>query len=120
MKININYNVIFIALILILTSFPIFTVAKNVNDYEQLSINYSFDHPMIEQIMIEDSPYTRINIQDLSSSGNCGEPRLPSAGAYILLPQGTTVEDITVNSRGELLGSGFNVEPVGKMIPISK
>ncbi len=119
-KIDMNYNVIFIALILILTSFPIFTVAQNVNDYEQISLTYSFEQPIIEQIMIGSNVYTRITIQDLSASGNCGEPRLPSDGAYILLPQGTMVDDITVKSEGKLLGSGFNVEPVGKMIPISK
>ncbi len=120
MKNNINYNVIFIALILVLTSFPIFTVAKNVNDYEQLSISYSFEQPIIEQIMIGNNAYTRITIQELSASGNCGEPRLPSSGAYLLLPQGTMVNDITVESEGKFLGSGFIVEPVGKMIPISK
>jgi hypothetical protein len=103
-----------------LASIPIFSAANNVSDYEQLSITYSFNQPIIEQIMIGDNSYTRITIQDLSTSGNSGEPRLPSGGAYLLLPQGTTIDDINVKSEGELLGSGFNIEPVGEMIPITK
>jgi len=119
-KTKINHNVIIIAIILMITSFPIFTVAENVNEYEKLSITYSFEQPIIEQVITGNKAYTRITIQDLSTSGNYGEPRLPSGGAYILLPQGTTVDCITVKSEGEFLGSGFKVEPVGKMIAISK
>jgi hypothetical protein len=117
---NINYYPILIAVILLCTSFSIFTVAKNINSYEQISMTYSFDQPIIKQIMIGNDAFTRITIQDLSASGNSGEPRLPSSGAYILLPQGTIVDEVTVESEGKLLGTGFNVEPIGKMLPISK
>jgi hypothetical protein len=117
---NINFSSILIATILLLAPFSIFSGAENVNDYEQLKLTYSFEAPIIEQIMIDDTDYTRITIKDLSTSGNCGNPRLPSGGANILLPQGTIVDDITVEGESEFLGSGFNVEPVPEMIPISK
>jgi len=117
---NINFISIIIAFILLLTSFSIFTVAQNVNGYEQLLMTYSFESPIIEEIMIDNDPYTRITIEGLSASGNFGNPRLPSDGAYILLPQATSVDDITVRSESKFLGSGFKVEPVGESIPISK
>jgi hypothetical protein len=117
---NINFSSILIAFILLLASFSIFTVAQNVNDYEQLTMTYSFETPIIEQIMIDYTEYVRITIQGLSASGNWGNPRLPSGGANILLPQGTSVDDIIVEGECEFLGSGFTVEPVPEMIPISK
>ena len=119
-KNNINFSSILIVVILLLASFSIFTVAKNVSYYEQLSMIYSFEPPIIEEIMIDNDAYSRINIEGLSTSGNCGNPRLPSDGAYILLPQGTSIDDITVSSESTFLGAGFKVEPIGEMIPISK
>ena len=116
---NINFISIIIAFILLFTSFSIFTVAQNLNDYEQLSITYSFKSPIIEEIMIDNEAYNRITIEGLSASGNFGNPRLPLDGAYILLPQGTTLDDITVSSESTYLGSGFKVEPLSEMIPIS-
>ena len=117
---NINFCSILIVFILILTTFSTITVAKNVNDYEQLSIAYSFETPIIKEIMIENDAYTRITIEGLSASGNYGNPRLPTGGAYILLPQGTCLDNIIVDGESKFLGSGFNVEPVGELIPISK
>jgi len=117
---NINLNSILIAFILLLASFSIFSVAQNVNNYNQISMTYSFESPVIEEIMIDNDAYTRITIEGLTASGNCGNPRLPSDGAYILLPQGTSLDFITVNSESNYLGSGFKVEPIGEMIPISK
>jgi hypothetical protein len=116
---NINFLSIIFVNILLLTSFSIFSVAENVKDYEQLSMIYSFETPIIEEITIDDNDYTRITIKNLSSSGNCGNPRLPSDGANILIPQGTRVDEVTVRSDSTFLGSGFNVEPVKEMIPIS-
>ena len=100
---NINFSSILIAFILLLASFSIFSVAQNVNDYEQLSMTYSFEAPILEQIMINNDAYTRITIEGLSASGNCGNPRLPSDGAYILLPQGTRLDDIKVSSESIFL-----------------
>jgi hypothetical protein len=117
---NINFLSIIIASILLLTSFSIFSVAENVNSYEKISMTYSFEAPILEQITIDNDDYTRVTIHGLSASGNFGNPRLPSDGAYILLPQGTSLEDITAESNSIFLGSDFKVEPIGEMIPISK
>jgi hypothetical protein len=117
---NINLMSIIIVFILMLTSFSIFTAAQKINEYDHLSIIYSFESPIIEEIMIDNDDYIRITIEGLSTSGNCGDPCLPSDGANILLPQGTSLDDITVSSESKYLGSGFKVEPVGEMIPISK
>jgi len=119
-KLNFNIKAILTALILLLTSFSVFAVADNQISYDQITVTYSFETPTIKEVTIGDGVYDRVTIQGLSASGNSGEPRLPVGGAYILLPQGTSLDDINVISESVFLGSGFNVEPVGQMIPISQ
>jgi len=96
----------------------VFAFANNENSADQFSVKYSFGIPVLENVEIGDTIYDKVILQDAPFSGNAGEPRLPMRGAYILIPQGKKVNDITV-THGEriCLGSGFNVEPVG--VPFS-
>jgi len=104
----------------LLTSFSVFVVAERQTCSGQITLSYSFETPVIEKIEIGDDVYDRVNMSDAPCGGNPGEPRLPGKGAYILLPQGTKVNEIKVTPGERVcLGNGFMVEPVGKGVPLS-
>lgn len=105
----------------LLTSFSAFVVADRESNCNQVTIIYSFEMPFIRNIEIGSSIYDQVVMQDSPCGGNPGEPQLPVRGAYILLPQGSKVNGITV-TPGEMvyLGSDFMVEPVGESIPLSQ
>ena len=106
----------FLVCILLITT--VFAVANNENNADQVSVKYSFGTPILEHVEIGGTIYDQVILHDASCSGNAGEPRLPMRGAYILIPQGEKVNDITVTQGEKMcLGSGFNVEPVG--VPFS-
>ena len=119
-RISIFLKAIFVTFVLILTSFSIFATAESQKDDSNIIINYLFESPIIKKTNIGDIIYDQVVIQDLSNSGNSGEPSLPSKGAYILLPQDKDVNDITITTTEKVcLGDGFYVEPVGEIMPIS-
>ena len=109
-----------IIILFLLTSYSVFAIADNENSANQVSVKYSFRTPIVKQVEIGNTMYDQVILQDAPCCGDPGEPCLPARGAYILLPQGTKVNDITV-THGEMvhLGSGFNVEPVGEIVPLS-
>ncbi|ENO12232.1 Propeptide_C25 [Thermoplasmatales archaeon SCGC AB-539-C06] len=58
--------------------------------------------------------------QELPSIADPGEPCLPVKGAYILIPKNTQVSKIDVITSEKIyLGSGFNIEPSSKPVPLS-
>ena len=117
---NMIFEAFFVTFTLVLTSFSIFASAETQKDDGTVILTYSFESPTIAKIEIGDISYDQVVIQGLSNSGSSGEPNLPSKGAYILLPQGMDVADITITTTEKIcLGEGFFVEPVGEIIPIS-
>lgn len=110
-----------IIVMFVLASLPAFVVAHEKNSNNVVTSDYAFEIPIIESVDIGGSTYNRINMSDAPYSGNSGDPRLPSKGVYILLPQGTTAGEITVSySEQVCLGSGLLVEPVGESVPLSE
>jgi len=83
----------------------------------QVSFEYTFDRPLIEEVRIEDIVYSRVIMNNAPNCGNTSEPSLPAKGVSILIPRGKEVSNITI-SHGEKisLGSSFLVEPVGEPI----
>ena len=112
-----------IMMLLFVNSIPasmIFSM-NNENKYNQTSVTYSFEEPVVKNIEINGNVYDQLNLQGAPCIGNPGEPSLPARGANILLPQGTKVADITVTTgRRVFLGEGYNIIPAEKPVRISE
>lgn len=85
----------------------------------QVNLNYSFEPPQIETVLISGIEYDRLFLPNAPNSGHEGEPALPACGASILLPLGEEVESIEVSGTQIPLGSGFNIEPVSRPVKLS-
>jgi len=91
------------------------------NNYSKMIIKtYTFNKPNIVQELIEDAVYDNIIMQNTDLVGYPGQPGLPVYNARLLLPPKTKVDKINIHP-GEriLLGSGFNIKPIGESVPIS-
>ncbi|MBN1281244.1 MAG: choice-of-anchor D domain-containing protein [Candidatus Thermoplasmatota archaeon] len=110
-------------LLLFTTIFSLSSVAvtrREGKDVTQLSTTQHFSLPRFEKTTIDDIDYDSILIEDTQPSGNAGEPRLPTRGVSLLLPQGCTVKDITImRSNKQHLGSGYLIQPVSEQVPLS-
>jgi len=118
--INNIFKSLFFSIILILMAYSSLAI---VDEYriEVLKLNYSFNDLSISSIELENSIFDRIILPDCYTAGNPGEPRIPSKGAYILLPPISKVNNIQVEVKNKLnLGFGYNIEPIGEVIPISE
>jgi len=120
-KVIFNYKAVLIVFSLILMSASSLAVAEHKSNIDQLSMTYSFDQPIITTVEIENMVFDEVIIPGVLSAGNPGEPCLPIKGSYILLPQGKTVEKITLQTPDMVtLGCNYYVKPVGDIVPISQ
>jgi len=108
-----------VLLVLLLSLFPLTQGYQTQTD--GVNATYNFECPTIETINIEGSSYDRVFLADCSTASNSGQPNIPSKGAYILLPPKSKASNIqVVAGEKHLLGTGFNVDPVGEPIPITQ
>jgi len=110
----------FAILLLVSAAFSIVAVGGGDID-SNITITYSFETPLVENIVIDGNFYNRVSMDDASCGGEIGFPSLPQKEARILLPLNTKLIDIEV-IPGErfFIGSGFYIEPVSEPIPILK
>jgi hypothetical protein len=88
---------------------------------EVITLNYYFTAPKINRININGNLYDEIILDDVPSFGNPGEPCLPIKGAHILLPPGSQVKNIIVETSEKIFfGDGFTVLPSGEPVPLSE
>ena len=113
-------------IVTLISCLMLFSTAQSIqlprsNRVQLTQIDYSFQSPTIETVNIAGTPYDRVTMQDCYSAGNSGEPKMPSKGAFILMPPKSKVSKINI-IVGEkiLLGKGLCVEPTGQAIPISQ
>jgi len=122
-KINKNLktkNIVFwIFLILILSSIPL-TQGYDEQSEKQINLTCSFDYPTIKAVTINGDTYDRIFLADCMIASNPGEPNIPSKGVHILLPPKSKIDNIEITTGKEnIIGEGFNIDPVGEPIPIT-
>ncbi len=87
---------------------------------ERLIMEYAFECPRVQEIVIGGELYHRVTMVDAPNSGNIGQPALPARGAKILLPLGLEVASIEiVPGEKVFLGSGYFIEPVAQPIKLS-
>jgi len=110
-----------VILISCLTVFSILAQAHFVPVDNNVRLTYSFKSPTIEQVDIAGTMYSRVTVPDCYPAGSAGEPKIPSKGAFILLPPKATINIIDVTPGEKIvLGTGFYVEPTSQAIPLSK
>ena len=80
-------------------------------DQPEIVLNYSFQEPDITQVIINDTWYDHVTIDDLPTFNENATPLLPIKPVNVLLPQRGKLESITVTYNDNIsLGTGFNVE----------
>ena len=110
---------LFIVGSLVLTSLPLpgLTEEKSVTT---LLGAYEFSSPNLEKIEIEHYMYDKIMLDECSLIGNPGEPVLPVKDVSLLIPAGTFIKNIRIDSdRPILLGKDFDILPGSQPLPIS-
>lgn len=117
-----NLKLFFIVLIsCLLMSSVVAQPSQPTGNTDDVTVTYSFTNPTLEIINIAGTNYNRITLQDCYAAGAAGEPNVPSKGAFILLPPGTTVSKLEVTAGVEVvLESDLRIEPIGESIPISQ
>lgn len=86
-----------------------------------IKLTYSFNSPTLETVDIAGTLYDRVNLLDCTPAGSAGTPKIPSKGAFLLLPPKSTVSEITIIPGEKIvLGSGLLVEPTSQAIPLSQ
>ena len=113
-------RVILLTFILGVLSLSPLTLANTGNTPGEITSRYTFHPPQLTTVRILDEQYDQIVLSGAPCSGNPGEPSLPTAGAYLLLPYHTRVIDIVVTGEPEFFGSGYTILPQSVPVPISK
>jgi hypothetical protein len=81
---------------------------------------YSFENLAISKVNLAGQEYDRLTMPGAARGGAIGAPALPSAGAYLLLPQGAEVTAVNVVPGERVtVGDGFFVEPNATPYPLS-
>jgi len=106
---------------LLTTAISIEALEIENKNFEKLKITYEFDNPIITKTTIEKKVYDKIELKNAPGIGDPGDPFLPAYGAYILIPYNKKVTKIDATYTEKIdLGTGFNIMPTGKPIPISQ
>ncbi|MFH1101498.1 MAG: C25 family cysteine peptidase [Methanobacteriota archaeon] len=119
----VQYKASIIVLIMLLASAPFFTTGSSntITKDQDLTLSYSFERPTINEININGAIYNQIQLNNAPCTGTTGQPYIPARSIYLLIPQGKTVNDITItHTEKTFLGSGYTVEPAGVPIPTSQ
>ena len=116
-----RWKVVFITIVLLLTIGSSLVGGQNSNENDNITKIFTFTTPQIHQIVINNQVYDEVIMPDSEGAWNVGEPNLPAYGISLLLPQGTTVADITIEPGTNIqLGSGYIVAPIEQPVPLSE
>ncbi len=116
-----SWTPFFVVLAMVLMSFSTLAQVSQMPLNSSMQLTYSFQSPTIETVDIAGTIYDRVTLTDCYTSGNTGEPKLPSKGAYILLPPKSKVSKISIIvGEKTVIGTEFYVEPIEQSIPTSQ
>jgi len=87
---------------------------------EKIEVTYTFDRPEIRDIQIGGNYYTRLVMTGCPNFGKINRPALPATGARILIPYGSTIEEIDIIPGEPVsLGSNYMIEPAAQPVKMS-
>ena len=109
-----GYIVFLLVIILLITSSTITGLKLNIKNeveyYKQndikviekldISEEYFFNNPIFSQMIIDEEPYTKIDLEDYSKLNTPGKPAIPCKPVRILIPINTEIDNIEI-IRGE-------------------
>jgi len=111
----------FVVSISCLMVFSVLAQSSQTTLNNDIKVTYSFNSPTIETIDIAGTLYDRVTLLDCYPAGSAGEPKIPSKGAFLLLPPESKVSEIDIIPGEKIvLGSGLLVEPTSQAIPLSQ
>jgi len=120
-----NLNKILISGVVILFLFSAVVAGMNsgynteLENYEDITLNFTFLKPKIEKIEINNEVYDRVTINRLPNSGDLNQPCLPVKSVKVLIPYGRELDFVNVVAKEKsLVGSGYNVEVGHNIIPL--
>ena len=116
-------KMIAVLLIFLLLSSVVTAVSSFRDDdsknFENISLDFTFSKPLIEEIETKDGVYHRVMINGLSNSGGLNKPCLPVKSVKILIPYGREFDSITVKTDDKiLLKTECNVEVGQNTVPL--
>ncbi len=110
----------YISMILILSAFS-GVFAPQVTASSEVLVSYEFTEPTIRNVAIDGVNYDEILLDNAEYLNAPGEPQIPVHGAYILLPAGSTVDSIFIESSEQhSLGNNYLIVPSSEPVPISQ
>ncbi len=107
-----------ITVLLLGTALPRLAAAMQ-DSSSTITLTYPFATPQISTVDIEQTRYDTVSIAGAPNIGRAGDPSLPAAPAYILLPPKTTVATVTIHGTATSLGTGYHIVPVSDTLPLT-
>jgi nitrous oxidase accessory protein NosD len=92
----------------------------NYNDKinECIKLSYPFEPPLINTIKLDDNTFQKIEINNLSTYQDPGNPQLPVKNVNILLPPHTIVKEIKIYTEDQEITLTHKILPCGKPMTI--
>jgi len=78
------------------------SIAKNgdtAEDFEKITLDFTFSIPTLEKIAINGEFYDRVTIDGLPNSGGINQPRLPVKPVKVLIPSGREFDSVEVVAK---------------------
>lgn len=117
-RILLKLFIIMISVLFINISPIILATLNDENNNESLTFHYSFNQPVIEEIIRNDNIYQSITIDNLKTLNNPGKPQIPVKEVKILLPPNSQYKDIHITTHSEEIPLAHSIISNGKPITI--
>jgi len=99
------------------------SIAKNgdtAEDFEKITLDFTFSTPTLEKIEINGELYDRVTVDGLPNSGGINQPRLPVKPVKVLIPYGREFDSVEVVSKEKsLLELDYALEVGQNIIPLN-
>jgi len=105
-----------VALVVVVFVFSSFRINAGV---DELTVRYSFSMPTIKKIEVGTKTYDAIEMKNTAIFGRPGQPALPAAPSYILIPYGKDVASIEVRAENKQEIGKYNIMPIEKALPLN-
>jgi hypothetical protein len=120
MNINKTMFICLLLLSLIVSSFNGVSIRSNTTCVESITLTYFFPPPTISAQLSSDSIVHSVTIDDLPVTHETDQPCLPVKPLRVLLPNGLTVDDVTVEiDQTPLVISSINPIKGSHLLPIN-
>jgi len=123
-KVQICVFTVFLATCIVLTSLSTALITgindSSIKEDTFIKYHYTFHSPTIKEMNDEEHSH-QIQIEGLTSTNEYLQPRIPTKPLSLLIPHGTIVESIAIETSNNIeLYSNINLEKGGVVLPLPK